>query len=345
MRSSWKKDATIVHFRAGPRIGKDHGDNNAFRLIAFGYDLLPELEVPFWPLDKRGRESYAEREWIEGTPGHNTVLVDGVGQFSMWDKKYGWPAENRTRPGWLATPEEGVTPQAQVATFVATPLVDYVRGDASNAYYTRKEDKRLLEKFQRRLLFVKDEYLVVFDDIKSLVGMARDIQWIFHAGKDNKVEVLNKTFTIYPRKSFHELHLTVDVLAPEVAIEQQFVPVQQVSYRSPFVSIRQITPHNQVHGIFVFNIRNGRGARFEGSLVHHDTTAAVVRVGHDLIVWNKTSRPFQYDDLRFDGDVAWIRPKISALLIEGTSLEWRGKRLIDNQVKVSDVWMSGRTKR
>ncbi|MBM4086395.1 MAG: DUF4962 domain-containing protein, partial [Planctomycetes bacterium] len=46
MRDTWDAQGMQVFFRSGPEMGKDHGDNNAFRLRAFGEDLLPELATP-----------------------------------------------------------------------------------------------------------------------------------------------------------------------------------------------------------------------------------------------------------------------------------------------------------
>jgi hypothetical protein len=338
LRSSWKRDASVLRFRAGPRVGKDQGDNNAFQLTAFGSDLLPSLEVPFWPLNQRGAEWHKERDWFLGTRGNNAIIVDGMRQFSMLDPKFkGINLLKRPSSTWLSPSGEASAHCAEIRAFIFSPLVDYIQGEAGNAYLDGS-GKKLLDGFSRHLFFVKDDYLIVLDDIKGFKGAVRDIEWVFHAGKNNDLTLMEKGFRIIPRQNKQAVSLEVQVVMPELAMKVERVPARDATYRSPYVSLRQTAKAAQPRALFVMDLKRAMKQKKIIKLLRNDDAVVVMSLGTDLIAWNKTAGTVKYGDLEFSGRLVWLRPEVAATLIEGTLLKWRGKSLINAKTPGSLTW-------
>jgi len=339
MRSSWKKDASILTFRAGPRVGKEEGDNNAFQLTGYGVQLLPKLKPPFWPLEKRGREWHLERDWILGTKGNNTIMVDGVRQYSTLDPRFTGVNRRKAPPSdWLSTPDEGIPPTARILSFVTSPVADYAAGEAANAYI-EESGRPLLDRFSRHLFFVKDEYLLVVDEIRGAGGRPRNLEWIFHAGKDNDLQLREEGFLISPRRGSRNVTLHGKVMVPDAVMNIERVPTRDESYRSPYVSIRQSSPQTMVNAFFFLEIRRGSDRPKEFRVVRDDEAATILSLGKDIFLFNKTAGSIQHDGLELRGRMAWVRPGIGAILVEGTRLGWKGKSLIEEPTPASKAWV------
>ena len=329
LRSSWKADATVLKFRAGPTVGKDEGDNNAFQLRAFGHDVLPRLEPPFVKLEQRGDRSYEERDKFQGTEGNNTILVDDARQFSMFDPKYkkaGGP--KRPKEDWQA-PEKA---EARITGFTTTAAADYVAGEAADKY--RDDSGRpLLDTFRRHLFFVKGEYVVVVDEIKT-GGGAREIEWRFHGGRANEVKPAEGGFVFQPVKKSGEPAL-LKALRPNLTAKIERMAADDRDFRSPFVAFRG--RHAGTIAIFVVDLR--ARDRAPAITVEADTEAVIaVRLGGDLLVWNRGGGSVSYKDLTLTGKGAWVRPEVAALLAEGTELGWKGNRLVSLSRRSSGGW-------
>jgi len=165
MRSSWKPDATLVGFRAGPApghrnqadprrldrhgFGPGHGhpDINSFCLFAFGKWLA---------LDP----GYVHQKW---TRDHNTVLVNGRGQAGEGSEWLDYMAFESRQPA------------PSVLRAETNPEFDYVIGDAGGIYV----DEAGVEHFRRHLLFLKPHTVVILDDVKS--RQPARVDWLLHA--------------------------------------------------------------------------------------------------------------------------------------------------------------------
>jgi hypothetical protein len=336
LRSGWTSLASIVTFRSGPRTGKDVGDHNAFEVRAFGADLLPRLEASLPPLAERDDEAYAEFAKIRGTHGNNTILVDGQGQFSGHDPKAkarATPAERHS--DWLAGAAGAATAPGHITGFLHATVVDYVSGEAANAYHDA-DGRRLLERFRRHVFFAKDEYVVVVDDIKS-AGGPRDIEWRFHAGRDNTVTPAESAFTFRPEKG-GEATALLRVLRPRLAASVKTLDVSRQEYRSPFVSVRMPAKQTGVVAMFAIDLQRKGAAAREFTVVRDDDQIVVVRAGNDIIAWNRTGGTVEFESLKFSGQGAWLRPEAAAILVEGTTLEWKNARLIQSARSAAALW-------
>ncbi|MEI7728530.1 MAG: DUF4962 domain-containing protein [Verrucomicrobiota bacterium] len=139
-----------VHFlfKSSPFGSQSHGHNpqNIFQLNAYGESLLTTCVYR----DLHGSKFHYE--WVHSTVAHNGVLVNGEGQTKHTAAPLGRITDFQSAPGW-----------------------DYVAGDASAAY------GKQLTRYQRRVLFVKPNLIVLYDDLAAAAPAS--FQFMLHALK------------------------------------------------------------------------------------------------------------------------------------------------------------------
>jgi hypothetical protein len=164
-RSDWTPAATAIAFRCGPpeghhvtellpgipewrlNTGHAHPDANSFIVFAHGRYLT-------------GDTGYTG---VKMTRDHNTVLVDDRGQ------------EKDGRHEMFTSVPYDRLDRIQLTEVWSTPDVFYAKGEAAAAYYA---DLRL-RKFERNLLFVAPDHLVVWDQLSS--DQARTYSWLLNS--------------------------------------------------------------------------------------------------------------------------------------------------------------------
>ncbi len=158
-----------VMFGSKPSREDDYNNENSFQMYAYGQHL------------NYGGHSGNENPYGHQTIAHNTIMVDGIGQTITKESK-----ENGYRAVLMAYQEgENYT---------------YWMGDATNAYPKSPEivvDKGWsqvtqidydsiafgekgapqLERFRRHMLFMRDKYLVIFDDLKTSQNRPSRFSW------------------------------------------------------------------------------------------------------------------------------------------------------------------------
>ena len=150
-RSGWRDDDTFVGFRSGPTAyGHSHLDTNSFVIFSHGKWLARDLGT--WPYAHYlGFFDSADHRWdfdANATVGHNSILVDGLGQSC------------------------GPECRGEVAAFESTDDCDWLVSDAAATY------PGLLTKFTRWLVFLKPDVIVVLDELAS--EQARRFEWLLH---------------------------------------------------------------------------------------------------------------------------------------------------------------------
>ncbi len=174
-RSGWQKDDMVFYMRSGSpgghgrRLkslssgGHDHPDANGFVLF-YNNDYLA-AEDGSYPND--GPESGTTNKI---TYGHNTFLIDGVGQ-----------------KGDLST--DVATTSANL-DFLDAEHVGYLLGDATDAYQG-------INKFYRYVIYKKHKYFVILDELEDL----RPHKYEFLLGTDSKHQITfdgYNHFTVIP---------------------------------------------------------------------------------------------------------------------------------------------------
>lgn len=135
-------------------ISHDHDDTNGFYIYRAGHWLAPESEA---------YGGYT-------TALHNTLLIDGQGQYRPPEDHYGkYPQDFTGSDGFL----EGTA---------STPNFDYVAADATRRY----KNTTGLEDITRHVVFVRPDYFVMLDNLAA--DAAHQYDWICHFGESVSVE-------------------------------------------------------------------------------------------------------------------------------------------------------------
>lgn len=161
MRTGWDADATYLLLDAGPYgYGHQHEDKLSFVLWAKGRQMV---------LDP-GNFSYDQSRWrryVLATYGHNTVLVDGLGQARASKRDtYFWPR-----------PWQGPSPANNDARWASTAQYDFASGVYADGYGPQHLDVTQT----RRVLFLKDlGVFVITDTMKPADTAQHQYQALFH---------------------------------------------------------------------------------------------------------------------------------------------------------------------
>jgi hypothetical protein len=140
-------------------LSHSHGDQNSFVLHAFGEPLVVRSGHYV------GFNSTMHKKWRRQTQSHNTLLIDGVGQYAESNKIL-----NKQANG-------------EVLEVVSTDEYSYVREDATNAY---KEYVPYLNKFEREIYFVNQSYFVIVDSVD--LEQPGSVNWLLHSLHQMKIE-------------------------------------------------------------------------------------------------------------------------------------------------------------
>ncbi|MBO9609006.1 MAG: DNRLRE domain-containing protein [Paenibacillaceae bacterium] len=163
-RSSWDGDESALFFRSGPPLGHKEAElssglspqydwgaahvdpaANSFLLFGDGESLIRD-------------DGYAMPKL---TVGHNTLMIDGQGQLGEGGD-------------WLnMQPYHDLRAEPYVAEATSSPRLDYIVGDATEAYAPALG----LSKYRRHLLFLKPDVLIVVDDVALAAPRALEFRF------------------------------------------------------------------------------------------------------------------------------------------------------------------------
>ncbi|MBM4046628.1 MAG: hypothetical protein FJ279_16075, partial [Planctomycetes bacterium] len=329
MRDTWDAQGMQVFFRSGPEMGKDHGDNNAFRLRAFGEDLLPELATPPSGEKELTQKQYDLLGWFEGTEAHNTIVVDGQTQPAVWGDQTG----RQYNAQWLAAPGEGIIPRGKLLSTLFSPFYDYASGDAWNAYTRRQV---LLDRFRRDLMFVKSDYVVVFDDIRTKDAVPRALEWRMHTRSAASIE--GNRMLVQGSKAA----LWATVVAPSVAalsIAQTPAPIEK--HRTPYFVLRPREKAPLANFLVVLQpVRERNAPPSDAQAIPADGGVGVqIKAGSqtDTALF-ATADSASAENIRLTGAAAWVRRgdagPVAYALHRGTRLDVAGAPLVESTAKL-----------
>ncbi len=141
-----------VIFKSSPFGSQSHGYDaqNSFILYAFGERLF----VSSGRRDIYGSAHHAG--WMWNTVSVNSITTDGRGQMS-----------------------HSAGARGEINGFHASPAIDYVRGDAAEAY------PGTLNRFTRHILFLKPSAIVIFDELESPAPCT--FEWRLHSPAEPEI--------------------------------------------------------------------------------------------------------------------------------------------------------------
>ena len=220
------RDGVGVMTCCRPYPGDEYNNENTFQIYAYGQAL------------NYGGHSGDENPYGFQTIAHNTIMVDGIGQtITQESRRAGYR-------GVLLAYKEGDN-------------YTYWMGDATNAYPRRTEIARhggwssktqidyddtlfgekgapKLERFRRHFLFMRDKYLVIYDDLKTAPERPSRFSW--------RYRVLPKTDVIYHPESGRLTYTLgdVQVILQHIASPQglEFLDLQDLDqYKNPITGM------------------------------------------------------------------------------------------------------------
>jgi hypothetical protein len=136
------KDVQVV-FKSSQMGSQSHGNeaHNSFVLWAYGEQLL--LRTGHYYL--YGGPHH--RDWVWSTRSLNNITVGGQGQI-----------------------KRSASSKGEILAFQTTPTIDVVVGEAAEAYRVTESgnERRLLDRYTRAVVFVKPELVIVFDRLQAV---------------------------------------------------------------------------------------------------------------------------------------------------------------------------------
>ena len=195
MRTGWGEDDLFMLFDSGP-YGSAHQHEDKLHFVLFGYGKQLVLDP--------GNYSYDASRWrryVLTTPGHNTIMVDGMGQHRRGDQDtYYWPR-----------PWEGDAPAGNDTLWVSEPGFDFVRGTYKDGYGKVAEGARELRRPERgdvemyhgvthtrRVLFLKPDYWVIVDTLVASDDAEHVYESQFHLDAKEATSASNVVTTTDP---------------------------------------------------------------------------------------------------------------------------------------------------
>jgi len=221
-RTGWGDDDTVLVYHAGPNYNHHHADQGAFQLRAFGETLAAEAGPAHYYNDPYYRTYFTQ------AAGHSTVLVDGDPASQAFPDTPQFRAFN-LYPRLLAS--------------LTSAFHDQIASELAPVYRGR------LDRFTRRLIFVKPGYVVIADDLAAH-GAPATFDWRMHV-RDREGLTLAGDGALYRGSS---AAMSVRVLSPAPAV------LRVVNGHLPHTPFSQTVPDTLPPPPGILNISAGKAA-------------------------------------------------------------------------------------
>ena len=182
-RSGWAENDLIFNFRCGPHSNHSHFDQGSFRLRYNNEDLISEAGLVNYYQNHYYRPFYIQ------AVGHNVLLLNDYPESQA-------VADFHNEIGAL-----GAHPAITACS--TGEIIDALESEISAVYKGR------LSRFARSFVFVKPDYLVLFDDI--VAARQEKFTWMFHGEGGNSIRAEGACLRVIRPKA----ELRMDVLQPE----------------------------------------------------------------------------------------------------------------------------------
>src|SRR5688572_1469553 len=203
-RSGWTPDDVVFLFRAGPNFNHHHADQGSFLLTAFGEVLIGEAGWSDYYKDPYYATFFTQ------AIGHNTVLVGG-------------DPESQTIPD---TPQfKALDSYPRITDSITSDFYDAVGSELSSVYQNR------LARYARRIVFVKPNYFVVFDDLKTS-GNLEQFDFLLHLPNRNRVRI-DDLSAIYKGDKASVALRFFPLTISKLSLESGRIPYHVLSARTP----------------------------------------------------------------------------------------------------------------
>jgi len=194
MRSGWGREDVYLFFDVGPfGMGHQHEDKLAFLIQGYGKDLL--VDVGSYKYEQSPMRSY-----VLSARAHNTVFVDGEGQY---------------RRGLR---ELYVNDKPQDNPWITEETYDFCEGVYDHGFGTRR-DPTITQ--VRSILFVKPSYWLVLDRFHVADEQEHEFEALFHLGTEDAQARDNYARTLGDDANLHLLILGPNEISSEIVKGQE----------------------------------------------------------------------------------------------------------------------------
>jgi len=209
-RTGWDTTDALLAFRSGPVYpGHNRAEQNSFMFDAKGKRLIIEPGI--------SRKEYSDPNYYsyyKAAVSQNTILLNG----------------NAHSQDEIEL-DNAFQPAGAITDFVSTDFYGSVTGDAARVYRGK------LSRFTRQIVFVKPDYLTVYDDLASSAG-SLEFDSLLHTLGTNTIKVKADTVLITQQ----EVTLNVKVLKPTSFLSSvkrgQPVLIQNTEYPTSYLLLR-----------------------------------------------------------------------------------------------------------
>ncbi|MDQ3686797.1 MAG: heparinase II/III family protein [Acidobacteriota bacterium] len=184
-RTGWGPNDCLLLYRAGPNFNHNHADQGSFLLTAFGETLVTEAGWSDYYKDPYYATFFTQ------AAGHNTVLLDG----------------NPESQSIADTPQfAALDKYPRIIDFVTSEFYDALGSELSAVYRNR------LDRYVRRVVFVKPHYFVIYDDLAAR-GAPATFDWLLHLPDRMRIKTTEDSALYTGKKAA----LAVRMFAPDAA--------------------------------------------------------------------------------------------------------------------------------
>jgi hypothetical protein len=280
-RTGWGPEDWLLLYRAGPNFNHNHTDQGSFLLTAFGENLVTEAGWSDYYKDPYYATFFTQ------AAGHNTVLVNGNPESQLI----------ADTPQFAALDE-----YPRITDSVTSEFYDAVGSELSAVY------KNALDRYVRRVVFVKPHYFVIYDDLAAR-GAPATFDLLLHLPDRSRIKA-STDGALYTGK---KAALSVRMFAPDVAelsVRDGRIPYPVFASSTPkalppqpaFLNFHTTAPVKTTR--FLFALAPARGAASALKL-----TASMSEVSGDGVIGLETDRSGERDLVMFREGVGIARYK------------------------------------
>ncbi len=223
-RTGWTPEDMVFLFRAGPNFNHHHADQGSFLLTAFGEILVSEAGWSDYYKDPYYATFFTQ------AIGHNTVLVGA----------------NPESQAIADTPQfKALNEYPHITDSITSEFYDGLRSELASVYQKR------LDHYVRSVVFVKPNYFVIFDDLKTN-GTPDQFDFLLHLPNRDKIKTDNLT-AIYNGEKASLAVRSFPSNVSKLSVNTGRVPYHIFSARTPaetpaqpaYLSFRTVNPSNE----------------------------------------------------------------------------------------------------
>jgi len=223
-RSGWDGEDIVFLYRAGPNFNHHHADQGSFLLTAFGEVLISEGNWSDYYKDPYYATFFTQ------AIGHNTVLV-------------GRNFESQTIAD---TPQfKALNRYPRITDSITTDFYDSLASDLSPVY------SESLGRYTRSVVFLKPDYFVVFDDLKT-IGAPEQFDFLLHLPDRDRIKTDGLT-ALYNGENGSLAVRSFPANEARLSVEDGRIPYHVFSARTPaqtptqpaYLDVKTVRPLNE----------------------------------------------------------------------------------------------------